>query len=155
MRSSGPAVEKERSRKGHLGPTQADEAGPIVGLEDCLCGPIKGIAARPKTNTSLAQHQKRRTDTSLAQHQKCRENEGVSTSKKEVACISVTGGSIGDSGIQNMNRIFLLKKDCETAEEICKLGQHLGKVPDRDEEALIERLKDMEQRNRIAWEKLV
>ncbi|GAB4840941.1 hypothetical protein Ancab_021701 [Ancistrocladus abbreviatus] len=172
---SGPEVENERSGKGHLGQTQDDKPGHSVGLEGCSYGPCKGGVARLETDKSLAHHQKhrghklrgpRKVSASKKSRVLCSKfplsvrtlvvnrNRGASTSKAEAAHISMTGGFIGDNGIQNMNRIFLEKKDCETKEEICKLGQCLGIVLNGDEDALIERLKSMEQRDRIAWEKM-
>ncbi|GAB4837416.1 hypothetical protein Ancab_002287, partial [Ancistrocladus abbreviatus] len=53
MQYSGPEAKNEKSRKGHLGQTQADKSGHLVGLEDCSCDPCNGGVARLDTDKSL------------------------------------------------------------------------------------------------------
>ncbi|GAB4860104.1 hypothetical protein Ancab_011582 [Ancistrocladus abbreviatus] len=62
-------------------------------------------------------------------------------------------GIHGDSSIENMNRLLLEKIDRGTAEEIWEVGKWLGFVVKGDENVLVERLKSMELKDRVVWEK--
>ncbi|GAB4826153.1 hypothetical protein Ancab_009020 [Ancistrocladus abbreviatus] len=78
------------------------------------------------------------------------EYESKNESRKEEE-YNITGISIGDSGIQNMNRLFLTDLGDMSAKEIWEASKSLGAMFEGDENEIIQKIQQMEERDRIEW----
>ncbi|GAB4859618.1 hypothetical protein Ancab_011092, partial [Ancistrocladus abbreviatus] len=66
----------------------------------------------------------------------------------------IEGGSIDDSGIENMNRIFLERQHHLSFENIWEGGKLLGATPVSEEAEIVARIKAMEDCDKFIWRKM-
>ncbi|GAB4846411.1 hypothetical protein Ancab_025416, partial [Ancistrocladus abbreviatus] len=64
---------------------------------------------------------------------------------------SLTGISIGDNGIQNMNWLILTNSDSMLAKKIWEASKTLGAMFEGNENELLLRIHQMEERDNIEW----
>ncbi|GAB4825526.1 hypothetical protein Ancab_008400 [Ancistrocladus abbreviatus] len=68
---------------------------------------------------------------------------------------SITDISIGDSGIQNMNRLFLTNLEGMSAKKIWEASKSLGATFEGDEIEIIQKIQQMEERDRVEWSRIM
>ncbi|GAB4848736.1 hypothetical protein Ancab_003463 [Ancistrocladus abbreviatus] len=68
--------------------------------------------------------------------------------------ITNSGNHISDGGIQNMNRLFLRKLECDEASFVWEMGKTLGAEPRGHEKEILRRIADLEARDREERAKL-
>ncbi|GAB4826623.1 hypothetical protein Ancab_033518 [Ancistrocladus abbreviatus] len=68
--------------------------------------------------------------------------------------LSTTDDSIGDSDINNMNRLYLDKQAESQAQEVWELGKLFGAAYNDSEAEIFDNIKRLEERDRVDWEQL-
>ncbi|GAB4830534.1 hypothetical protein Ancab_020298, partial [Ancistrocladus abbreviatus] len=79
-----------------------------------------------------------------------KEHESKNESRKEEE-YSITCISIRDSVIQNMNRLFLTNLEDMLAKEIGEASESIGAMFEGDENEILQKIQQMEERDRIEW----
>ncbi|GAB4826303.1 hypothetical protein Ancab_009167 [Ancistrocladus abbreviatus] len=106
-----------------------------------------GVGLRQRTCRAKKKIQKQKARSTI---NRAANSTGASKNKSE----GITGVSISNSNIANMNGLFLLNEWKMTAEEIWDVGKKLGAVYEGEESELLIRLDNMETRDFEAWNEM-
>ncbi|GAB4848523.1 hypothetical protein Ancab_003230 [Ancistrocladus abbreviatus] len=136
---SGPSVSEAQSKKPRKGKVKAllNPAGKpiVVGLK---------LSKKPKTPKPQSKLNKKRpvpteVDLSCVRTERC-----VTGRPAEVA--QVSGASLNDSNIKNMNRVLLKKMATEEAKAIWAIGKRLGVQSNEEELTVIQHIAQLQSR---------
>ncbi|GAB4832396.1 hypothetical protein Ancab_006412 [Ancistrocladus abbreviatus] len=119
--------------------------------------PIKRLPTDNLTTKRKASTTKRITRNSSRRRRlsstACKRKVGKPKPSHQNVVPELTGLSISDSDIQNINKVILKQSSVE-AKEICELGKKLGASYCGAEEDFIERLSQLEGRDKEVWRKM-
>ncbi|GAB4851092.1 hypothetical protein Ancab_030387 [Ancistrocladus abbreviatus] len=111
----------------------------------CIKPTVKlGVGAQQRTSGGLKKNKKKKSGST-------NNNNANSPVESEQKMEGVTGGSISDSNIANMNHLILENDRKMSAEEIWGIGKKLGGVFEGEESDLLLRLENMEAWDIEAW----
>ncbi|GAB4837714.1 hypothetical protein Ancab_002567 [Ancistrocladus abbreviatus] len=136
---SGPSVSEAQSKKARKGKVKAslNLAGKpiVVGLK---------LSKKPKTPKPQSKLNKKRpvpteVDLSCVRTERC-----VTSGPAEVA--QVSGASLRDSNIENMNRVLLKKMATEEPKAIWAIGKRLGVQSNEEELTVIQHIAQLQSR---------
>ncbi|GAB4824795.1 hypothetical protein Ancab_007665 [Ancistrocladus abbreviatus] len=109
---------------------------------------------RKRKKASQKKRKKRTPRLKIAARSSPRQAEELPLNVPRQREITLSGNNISDGCIKNMNRVFLSNSQLDEAVEVWQRGKELGAEHPGDESEVVNKIVQLEARDRAGWEKL-